>query len=103
MEPMDGEARARWLREDIERKVVTLRRLREERLVIRAETAPHLRRLLDERIESVARELENALPRSPLHQPLPDADQGVGALPLPSPALPAKRRRAAEPTQSPAS
>jgi hypothetical protein len=32
-------------------------------LLIRADSAPHLRQLLEERIESVSRELANALPR----------------------------------------
>ena len=90
MGQVDTGARAQFTREDIKKKIVTLRRLREERLLIRPESAPHLRRLLDERIETVARELANALP---------DAFPANGQLPSAAmmPAAPKRRRTGVQP------
>ena len=85
MEPMDTGARAQFTREDIRKKVITLRRLREERLLMRPQSAPHLRRLLDERIETVTRELANALPNASPENPALSSH-------VPLPSSPKRRR-----------
>ncbi|WP_207457911.1 hypothetical protein [Azospirillum sp. SYSU D00513] len=94
MEPMDTGARAQFTREDIRKKVITLRRLREERLLIRPQSAPHLRRLLDERIETVTRELANALPNASAAAP-------GSAPPIPLPSSEKRRRLEARAVERP--
>lgn len=54
---IDEDAQARALISEIERKAKLLRRLQEEKLTVRAETAPHLREVLNARIDNVAMEL----------------------------------------------
>ena len=59
MRPNNNEPRADFDRKEARQKAGVLKKLREEKLLLRANSSPHLRKLLDQRIDVVARDLAN--------------------------------------------